>query len=59
MGVTLIAPGMIDTPFWAEGTTPPLAMPAQPAAEAIGFALDQPAGVDLNTLTIRPIGQPV
>ncbi|MFD7408106.1 SDR family oxidoreductase [Streptomyces sp. NPDC059866] len=57
VGVTLIAPGMIDTPFWTEGATPAAALPAQPVAEAI--ALDQPFGVDLNTLTIRPIGQPV
>ncbi|MEV3984568.1 SDR family NAD(P)-dependent oxidoreductase [Nonomuraea sp. NPDC049758] len=28
-------------------------------AEAIAFALGQPAGVDLNKVTIRPIGQPV
>ena len=59
VGVTLISPGVIDTPFWGEGTTPPFAMSAQPVAGAIGFALDQPVGVDLNTLTIRPIGQPI
>ncbi|MCQ4043760.1 SDR family NAD(P)-dependent oxidoreductase [Streptomyces rubrisoli] len=59
VGVTLVAPGMTDTPFWADGTAPPFAMPAEPVAEAIRFALDQPDGVDLNTLTIRPIGQPV
>ena len=34
-------------------------MSADPIAEAICFALDQPAGVDLNTLTIRPVGQPI
>ncbi|MDI3424099.1 SDR family NAD(P)-dependent oxidoreductase [Streptomyces sp. B-S-A12] len=58
VGVTLVNPGMIDTTFWDGGTPPPFAMPAQPVAEAIGYALAQPAGVDLNTLTIRPIGQP-
>ncbi|MGW0085387.1 SDR family oxidoreductase [Streptomyces sp. NPDC003393] len=58
IGVTLVSPGMIDTAFW-QGNVPPIAMPPQPIAEAICFALDQPAGVDLNTLTIRPIGQPV
>jgi NADP-dependent 3-hydroxy acid dehydrogenase YdfG len=58
VGVTLINPGMVDTPFW-RGTSAPFAMSADPVAEAICFALDQPAGVDLNTLTIRPIGQPV
>ncbi|MFD9270585.1 SDR family oxidoreductase [Streptomyces goshikiensis] len=59
VGVTLIAPGMTDTPFWHDSTTPPFALPIEPVARAICFALDQPAGVDLNTLTIRPIGQPI
>lgn len=59
VGVTLINPGMIDTGFWEGGTVPPFALPAQPVAEAICFALDQPSGVDVNTLTIRPIGQPI
>lgn len=58
VGVTLINPGMIDTPFW-HGKAAPFAMAPEPVAEAIGFALDQPAGVDLNTITLRPIGQPV
>ncbi|NUT52334.1 MAG: short-chain dehydrogenase, partial [Saccharothrix sp.] len=44
--------------FW-HGQAHPDAMSPDPVAEAIGFALDQPAGVDLNTVTIRPIGQPV
>jgi NADP-dependent 3-hydroxy acid dehydrogenase YdfG len=59
IGVTLVNPGMIDTPFWEDGTAPSFAMPPVHVAESICFALDQPAGVDVNTLTIRPIGQPV
>jgi NADP-dependent 3-hydroxy acid dehydrogenase YdfG len=59
IGVTLVNPGMIDTPFWADGSAPPFAMAPEHIAESICFALDQPAGVDVNTLTIRPIGQPV
>lgn len=58
IGVTLVNPGMIDTPFW-HGASAPFALAPEPIAEAICFALDQPAGVDLNTLTIRPIGQPI
>jgi NADP-dependent 3-hydroxy acid dehydrogenase YdfG len=58
IGVTLINPGMIDTPFW-RGKAAPFAMAPEPVAEAIAFALEQPAGVDLNTVTLRPIGQPV
>ncbi|MFD0313081.1 SDR family oxidoreductase [Streptomyces flavalbus] len=59
VGVTLVNPGMIDTPFWQDAGAPPFALPPQPVAEAVCFALDQPAGVDLNTLTVRPLGQPV
>jgi len=59
IGVTLVNPGMIDTPFWQDAGVPSFALLPQPIAEAICFVLDQPAGVDLNTLTIRPMGQPV
>jgi NADP-dependent 3-hydroxy acid dehydrogenase YdfG len=59
VGVTLVNPGMIDTPFWQGADVPPFALSPEPVAEAIRFALDQPAGVDLNTLTVRPMGQPV
>ncbi|WP_258342799.1 SDR family oxidoreductase [Saccharopolyspora gregorii] len=59
VGVTLVNPGMVDTPFWEGTGVPPFALPPRPVAETICFALDQPAGVDLNTLTIRPVGQPV
>lgn len=58
VGVTLVNPGMVDTPFW-DGNSPAVTLSAEPIAAAICFALDQPAGVDLNTLTIRPVGQPV
>ncbi|MFF7760750.1 MULTISPECIES: SDR family oxidoreductase [Streptomyces] len=58
IGVTLVNPGMIDTPFWQGAGVPPFALSPQPIAEAICFALDQPTGVDLNTLTVRPMGQP-
>lgn len=58
IGVTVVNPGLIDTAFW-HGQVPPIAMSPDSVAEAIGFALGQPAGVDLNTVTIRPVGQPV
>jgi NADP-dependent 3-hydroxy acid dehydrogenase YdfG len=58
VGVTVVNPGMVDTPFWY-GNSPAVTLAAEPIADAICFALDQPAGVDLNTLTIRPVGQPV
>lgn len=59
IGITLVNPGIIDTPFWPGDSAPSFALPPKHVAESICFALDQPAGVDLNTLTIRPIGQPV
>ncbi len=49
---------MIDTAFW-QGNVPPITLSPEPIAEAVCFALDQPAGVDLNTLTIRPVGQAI
>jgi NADP-dependent 3-hydroxy acid dehydrogenase YdfG len=33
-------------------------MTAENIAEAVAWALCQPAGVDVNTLVIRPVGQP-
>jgi NADP-dependent 3-hydroxy acid dehydrogenase YdfG len=57
VGVTLVAPGMVETDFFNGGAAPTYAMSAHTVADAIGFALDQPTGVDINTLTIRPIGQ--
>ncbi|MFJ4895748.1 SDR family oxidoreductase [Streptomyces sp. NPDC088788] len=59
IGVTLINPGMTDSPFWPGDYAPSFALAPEHVAEAICFALNQPAGVDLNTLTIRPIGQPI
>ena len=58
IGVTLVNPGMIDTAFW-HGAAPDFALAPRHVAAAIGFAIDQPASVDVNTLTIRPVGQPV
>ncbi|GAB2942534.1 SDR family oxidoreductase [Nonomuraea fastidiosa] len=57
VGVTLVNPGVIDTPFWWDAGAPPVSLQPGAIAEAICYALDQPAGVDLNTITIRPIGQ--
>lgn len=61
VGVTVVAPGVVDTPFWAErGGTPEAAptMTAEQIADTIVFALNQPAGVDINHITVRPTGQP-
>ncbi|GAA4890016.1 SDR family oxidoreductase [Streptomyces coeruleoprunus] len=61
VGVTLIAPGRTETPFWeGMGGLPDghLLTPEQ-IAEAIVWAIGQPAGVDVNDVVIRPIGQPL
>jgi NADP-dependent 3-hydroxy acid dehydrogenase YdfG len=56
--VTLIEPGMVDTPFFdnrpMEG-----ALQAEDIAAAVMFALEQPARADVNEILIRPTGQPL
>jgi len=61
IGVTLIAPGRVDTPFWSHRSTGAAAdgpsLTAEHIADTIVWALDQPASVDINTVLLRPIGQ--
>jgi NADP-dependent 3-hydroxy acid dehydrogenase YdfG len=61
IGVTLIAPGRVETPFWdGLGTLPDgHLLTAGQIADAITWALGQPHGVDVNTVVVRPIGQQV
>ncbi len=58
IGVTLIAPGRVETPFWdAHGGVPEGEnLTAEHVADSIVWTLGQPAGVDVNTVVIRPIG---
>jgi NADP-dependent 3-hydroxy acid dehydrogenase YdfG len=55
--VTLIEPGMVDTPFF-ENRPGDRALQDDDIARAVMFALDQPAGVDVNEILIRPTSQP-
>lgn len=60
VGVTLVAPGVVDTPFWDERGGSPEAAPtlsAEHVANAILFAVNQPEGVDVNQVVVRPAGQ--
>jgi NADP-dependent 3-hydroxy acid dehydrogenase YdfG len=63
VGVTLVAPGRVDTPFWEErGGTAAVGGPTMVAddiARTIAWALAQPPGVDINTLVVRPVGQAI
>lgn len=60
VGVTLISPGRVETPFWdSNGNLPPgHLLTADQLAESIVWAIGQPSGVDVNTVVVRPIGQP-
>lgn len=60
VGVTLIAPGRVETPFWdAHGSLPPGSLlTADQIADSVVWAMGQPAGVDVNTVVVRPLGQP-
>ncbi|GGV37520.1 oxidoreductase [Streptomyces griseoflavus] len=60
VGVTLIAPGRVETPFWdAYGGLPPgHLLTAGQIADSIVWAMAQPAGVDVSTVVVRPLGQP-
>jgi NADP-dependent 3-hydroxy acid dehydrogenase YdfG len=55
--VTLIEPGIVDTPFFDD---PPeiRALDADDVARAIMFAVSQPPHVDINEILIRPTAQP-
>jgi NADP-dependent 3-hydroxy acid dehydrogenase YdfG len=53
--VTLIEPGMVDTPFFSE--RPAGALEPDDIARAVMFALTQPPHVDVNEVLIRPIHQ--
>jgi NADP-dependent 3-hydroxy acid dehydrogenase YdfG len=53
--VTLIEPGMVDTPFF--DNRPQGALEADDIARAVMFAVSQPPHVDVNEMLIRPTSQ--
>jgi NADP-dependent 3-hydroxy acid dehydrogenase YdfG len=53
--VTLIEPGMVDTPFF--DNRPQGALADEDIAAAVMYALSQPAHVDVNELLVRPTSQ--
>ena len=54
--VTLIEPGMVDTPFFEN--RPQSALESDDIARAVMYALDQPEHVDINEILVRPTSQP-
>jgi NADP-dependent 3-hydroxy acid dehydrogenase YdfG len=56
--VTLVEPGIVDTPFW-EGLQKPAApeLRSEDVARAVMFAIGQPPHVDVSEIIIRPTGQ--
>jgi NADP-dependent 3-hydroxy acid dehydrogenase YdfG len=56
--VTLIEPGMTDTPFF-DDRPGEWALRDDDIAKAVVYALEQRAGVDVNEILIRPTSQPL
>src|SRR5258705_7669743 len=54
--VTLIEPGMVDTPFYDD--KPEAALEPEDIAEVVMFTLERPQRVDVNEVLIRPTQQP-
>ncbi|OPF71666.1 oxidoreductase [Streptomyces antioxidans] len=68
LSVTVISPGFTHTEGVGKGATPEvsaaltqmrdeIAMPPSAIASAIGYAIEQPAGVDVNEIVVRPTAQ--
>jgi len=55
--VTLVEPGMVDTPFFDD--RPSGALEADDIAAAVHYAISQPDRVDVNEILIRPSSQPI
>ena len=55
MRVTLIEPGMVDTPFFDNPVSN--ALEDSDIARAVMYAVSQPAHVDVNEMLIRPTAQ--
>jgi len=54
--VTLVEPGVVDTPFF--DNRPTRALEADDIARIVMFAVEQPSHVDVNEVLVRPTSQP-
>ena len=62
IGVTLISPGRTKSAFWegaGEERPDTDMLSADQVAGSLVWALTQPAGVDINSVTLRPVGMPI
>jgi NADP-dependent 3-hydroxy acid dehydrogenase YdfG len=57
MRVTVIEPGMVDTPFFDNPVSG--ALEADDIARAVMYAVSQPPHVDVNEILVRPTAQPI
>jgi NADP-dependent 3-hydroxy acid dehydrogenase YdfG len=53
--VTLIEPGMVDTPFFDDSVSG--ALESDDVARAVLYAVSQPPHVDVNEILVRPTAQ--
>jgi NADP-dependent 3-hydroxy acid dehydrogenase YdfG len=54
--VTVIEPGIVHTPLYS--MPPEYGLAPADVAQAVLYAVSQPAHVDVNALTVRPTAQP-
>lgn len=54
--VTVVEPGMVDTPWFSRGA-PEWALQPDDVARAVMFAVSQPPHVDVNEILVRPTSQ--
>lgn len=61
VGVTVIEPGIVDTPIWPSREAWPYAaaLAAEDVAATVLWAVEQPEHVDVNEVLVRVKGQPV
>lgn len=55
--VTVIEPGLVDTPFFDSGAPGPEPLEAEDVARAVMYAVAQPPHVDINEILVRPTAQ--
>jgi serine 3-dehydrogenase len=55
--VTLVEPGAVETPFWNTKIPFETVLQSEDIARAVVFCIEQPIGVDVNEILIRPSNQ--